>query len=136
MNSVAEDIKNMLLADSNLDLIFGTNLHLYKEPASPDETVTIYEVDGMPHIGLLQSDVDKKHIERPSIQIRIRTCNAETGYELGYKIIKILHGLANEIWGSYFYILIAHINGPALMDWDDNDRARIVLNFNIQRRLN
>lgn len=136
MNSVAEDIKNMLLADSSLDLLFGTNLHLYKEPAFPDETVTIYEVDGMPYVGLLQSNTDKKHIERPSIQIRIRTHTAEAGYELGYKIINVLHGLANEIWGSYFYILISHVNGPALMDWDDNDRARIVLNFNIQRRLN
>lgn len=135
MNAAIEDIKNMLLAESSLDLVLGENLHLYREPAKPDETVTLFEVEGMPIVGLLDANEDTKHIERTSIQIRIRTRNAENGYVLGAKLIQLLHGVANEEWGDYFYLLIHHISGPALVDWDDSNRARIVVNFNIQRRL-
>ena len=135
MNAVCEDIKNILEAESSLGLVFNTNLFLYREPAKPDNTVTIFEGPGMPPLSHLGSNEDTKHIERPSIQIRIRYKNADEGFELAYEIQNVLHALIHEVQGSYNYQLITAISSPALIDWDDSNRARIALNFNIQRRL-
>lgn len=135
MNSVVEDIGNMLLAESSLDLTLGINLHLYREPATPDNTVTLFEAPGMSPVGLLGSNEDTKHYERPSIQIRIRNRKAEDGFALAYTIMNILQARAQEIWGSYLYSVIYAVGSPGMLDWDASNRVRIVLNFNIQRRL-
>lgn len=135
MNSVVEDIKDMLVAESALGLTFATNLHLYKEPATPGNVVTIFETPGMPPIGTLDSNETTKHYEKPSIQVRVRNKVADTGFALAYQIQSVLHARAHETWGDYYYSSIMSIGNPAMVDWDDNSRIRIVINFNIQRRL-
>ena len=135
MNSVVEDIKDMLEAESALGLTLGTNLFLYKEPAVPDNVVSVFETPGMPPIGLLDSDTDTKHYEKPSAQIRIRHKTSTGGFALAYQIQGVLQVIANETWGDYYYALIYAVSNPYMIDWDENNRIRIVLNFNIQRRL-
>lgn len=134
-NSVCKDIASILEAESSLDLTFGVNLHLHREPTAPDNTVTIFETPGMPPVGLIDSNEDTKHYERPSIQIRIRNKNADIGFTLAYHIQEILHARAQETWGNYLYSIIYAASNPMLLDWDEVSRVRIVLNFNIQRRL-
>jgi hypothetical protein len=133
--SVCNDIKSMLVAESSLDLVFGKNLHIHREPPHPDNTVTVFETPGMPPIGLLDSNEDTKHYERPSIQIRIRNTSADAGFNLAYTIQNILQARAQETWGAYLYSVIYASSNPMLLDWDEVSRVRIVLNFNIQRRL-
>lgn len=135
MNSIVEDIKDMLEADSALGLTFGTDLFLYKEPAKPVNVVTLFETPGMPPIGLLGSDTDTKHYERPSMQIRVRNKTAEGAFELAYQIQGVLQATANEQWGDYYYSLIYAVSNPSMVDWDEANDIRVVLNFNIQRRL-
>lgn len=135
MNSVVEDIKDMLEAESSLGLVFATNLFLYREPATPNNVVTIFETPGMPIDLLLTSNMDTKHYERPSVNIRIRNSSAEDGFLLSYQIINELQAKSNETWGDYLYSVIYSINNPFTLDWDENNRIHISLNFNIQRRL-
>ena len=135
MNSVVEDIANMILAESSMNLTLGVNLHLYREPAKPDQTVSLFETPGMPPLPLLNSNEDTKHFERPSIQIRIRAFDADKGFELAYKIMNLLHARSQEVWGDYLYIGIFAVSNPDMLDWDVNNRVRIVLNLNIHRRL-
>jgi len=135
MNSVIEDIKDILVADVSLGLTFGTNLHLYKEPAKPDNVVTIFEGPSIPPIGLLEGKEDTKRYERPSLQLRIRYTDPQEAYNIGLAIAASLHGMSNFVQGDYFYGLISLTNGPTMLDWDDTDRLRVVLNFNVQRRL-
>lgn len=132
--SVCNDIASMLVAESSLNLVFGTNLHLHREPTQPDNTITIFETPGMPPVGLIDSNEDTKHYERPSIQIRIRNTSADVGFDLAYAIQVALHARAQETWGSYLYSIIYAASSPMLLDWDEVSRVRIVLNFNIQRR--
>lgn len=133
-NSVCNDIASILVAESSLDLTFGTNLHLHREPTAPDNTVTIFETPGMPPVTLINSNEDTKHYERPSIQIRIRNKSADVGFDLAYQIQAALHARGQETWGSYLYSVIYSTSNPMLLDWDEVSRVRIVLNFNIQRR--
>jgi len=39
-----------------------------------------------------------------------------------------------ETWNGALYTVIYCSNGPALLDWDDSNNARFIINFNIQRR--
>ena len=131
MNAQSEDIKDMLEAESSLGLTFAGNLFIGKEPDQPDDTTTIFDTPGFPD----QLTFEKNEIyEYPSIQIRVRSNDYLTGINLARDIKDSLHGRGHETWNDTLYTVIRCVSGPALLDWDDHNRPRFVINFNIQRR--
>ena len=131
MNAPSIDLKDMLEAESSLGLTFATDLFIGKEPSEPDNCVTIYDTPGMPPgLGL---DKDDKY-QYPSIQVRVRNNSYVTGWNLANDIMDALHGRAHETWNSTYYMLISCSSGPALLDWDDHNRARFIINFELERR--
>jgi len=131
MGPQSEDIKDMLVAESSLGLIFATSLFIGLEPATPDETVTIFDTMGFPdQLTLTPGEV----YEYPSIQIRVRSNDYMTGWTLAHDIKTSLHGRAQETWNGTLYSVIYTPGGVAFLDWDDSDRARFIINFNLQRR--
>ena len=131
MNSVAEDVKDMLVDDDDLDFTFGTNLFMGKEPLKPNECTTIFEVMG--YAPQLTYNSAEKY-EYPSVQIRVRANNYTEGFALIESIKESLHGRAGETWGGTYYSLIHCMNGPAMLDFDKNGRVRFIINLNLQRR--
>jgi len=130
MNAPSKDIKDMLLAESSLGLTFATDLFIGKEPALPNNTVTIFDTPG----GGADLYSDRAiRWERPSIQIRVRNTGYMAGWDLLDEIRAVLQGRANETWNGTFYGLITTAGDIFLLDWDENNRARFVLNFNLQR---
>lgn len=131
MNNVAEDIKDMLAAESSLGLTFATDLFIAKEPDSPDNCVTIYDTSSSPpDLGLDASET----YYRSSAQVRIRNISYQTGMDLARDIMESLHGRARETWNDTLYTVIKASGEPAAMAWDKNDRPLIIINFNLQRR--
>lgn len=130
MNATSVDIKDMLEAESSLGLVFNTNLFVGREPPKPNDCVTIFDTVGFPP----QLVNDNAKYERPSIQIRVRNTNYLGGWSLIDDIKNTLHGRAQETWNGTLYTIIYCSSGPALLDWDDNNNARFIINFNIQRR--
>jgi len=129
MNPITEDIKDMLVAESSLGLVFGTNLFIGREPDAPDNCVTIFDtVVAEPVLTL-----DKRTIERPSFQIRVRNNSYLNGYATIRSIADTLHSRAHEIWSGTLYMVIYILNGPNMLDWDENNRVRFIVNFNTQR---
>ena len=57
MNSVSEDVKDMLEAESDLDLTFATNLFIGKEEKDPDNCVTIFDTPESPGIRINKSRI-------------------------------------------------------------------------------
>lgn len=130
MNAPSEDIKDMLLAQSDLNLTLGKNLFIGKETIQPDDVVVIYDTySGMPDLTM-----DGKVYHRPSVQIKVRSRDYQKGYNLIDEIYRLLHGRAHETWNGTTYELIRAINSPSLTDWDDRNRARFIVNFNLQRK--
>jgi hypothetical protein len=130
MNATSIDIKDIIEAESSLGLTFGTNLFVGKEPTSPANCVTIFDIPGMPP----QLTLDDFAYYFPSVNIRVRNVDYETGWDLINKIKVTLHGLHGEEWNETLYTLIACSGEPAHLDWDEGGRARFSANFNIQRR--
>jgi hypothetical protein len=131
MQATSFDIKDMLEAESALGLDFATDLFIGKEPAEPKDCVTIYDYAGYPPYLGLGGEVG---YEYPSIQIRVRNHKYEDGWDKINEIKDALHGRHGEIWNGTLYTLIKCSSGPALLDWDDNGNARLVVNFDLQRR--
>ena len=131
MNATSVDIKDMLEAESGLNLVFGANLFVGREPSTPSDCVTIFDTLGMPP--QLTFDASERY-EKPSIQIRVRSISYTEGWEMIQNIQCALHGRAQESWNGTLYSVIYCSSGPAMLDWDDNGRVRFVINFNVQRR--
>lgn len=127
MNSTAEDIKDMLESDSELTF----ELHVGKEPATPIETISIFETMG----GLPQLTLNKtEKYEYCGVQIRVRAYTYVTGYDEITRIKDLLHGRAGEIWNGTYYSVIYCSGGPFLLDYDKNQNVRFIINFRVQRR--
>ena len=135
MNSPAEDIKDMLVAESSLGLDFQTdgtgNLYIGKEPGKPNDCITIFDTPGAPPQLTLRRGEEYHY---PSVQIRVRNTKYEVGWALIQDIQTALHSRAQEVWNGVLYSVIYCSSGPFHLDWDDNNRARFIINFNIQRR--
>ena len=135
MNASSVDIMRMLedYSDSALGLSFGIDLFIGREPTKPDNCVTIFDTPGGPPQLTLDEDNDDYYY--PSIQIRVRNRDYRAGWALIENIRTVLHGKANETWDTTtLYTVIYCSSGPALLDWDESDRARFIINFNLQRR--
>ena len=131
MNAVSQDVKDMLEAESSLGLVSATNLFVGREPPTPDECATIFDTSGLPNQVTLGMEGNYYY---PSIQIRVRSNKYRDGWDLIQNIMISLHGRAQETWNGTLYSIIKQTSGPALLDWDDNNRPRFVVNFDLQRR--
>ena len=131
MNATSQDVKDMLEADSALGLVFATNLFIGREPTTPDECATIFDTSGLPNQVTLGMEGNYYY---PSIQIRVRSNDFRDGWDLIQEIMISLHGRGQETWNGTLYSIIKHTSGPALLDWDDNNRVRFIVNFDLQRR--
>lgn len=132
MNMPSEDIKDMLVADSSLGLTFATDLFIGKEPSTPNNVTTIFDIEGYPPQLTLAGQGEDYYY--PAIQIRVRNVDYVTGWALINNIKVSLHGRQHETWNGTLYTVVYCSSGPALLEWDENGRALFIINFNIQRR--
>lgn len=131
MNAASIDIKDILTANSSLALAFATDLFVGMEPENVDNCVTIFDTSTQAPQLLLNPD---ENYDYTSIQIRVRNRDYETGFALINNIKNALHGQAAIEQGGTYYSVIYCSSGPALLDFDSNNRPRFIINFNIQRR--
>lgn len=125
------DIKDMLESESTLGLVYTTNLFIGKETPHPKNAVFILDTPGFPPE--LTLDGNSKY-DYPSVQIKVRNIVYTDAMNLANDIKDQLHGRAGESWNGSFYSVITCTGDPALLAWEDNGVAIIVINFNLQRR--
>lgn len=132
MNAASVDIAAMLVADDSLNLTVKDNLYVGREPDSPDNCVTIFDTPGGPPQLVLGTDGNEYYF--PTIQVRVRNNDYRIGYNLAHDIMVSLHARGQQTWGGTLYSVIKAMADPALLNWDENGRARFVVNFELQRR--
>lgn len=130
MNMASEDIKDILVSEPSFDLVFAENLFIGKEPTSPNNTVTIFDVSGAaPMLTYTRGE----NYYYTDIQIRVRNESYKEAWETSQIISEFLHGKEETI-NDTIYTLIQAMDSPFFLGWDDNDRARFVVNYGLQRR--
>ena len=135
MNVTSQDVKDMLAhSSSGLGLVFATDLFVGREPAQPDNCVTVFDTPG--RAPGLTTGTGAGGVEQyfySSVQIRVRNRDYRAGWAVINNIKDFLHGKAHEVWNSTTYELIQCMMEPALLDWDEDDRVRWVITFDLQR---
>lgn len=134
MGAVSVDIKDLLVAESSLGLTFSTDLFVGREPSDVANCVTIFDTGGGPPQLTVGINQQNEFYEYPSIQIRVKNTSYVTGYNLANTVIETLHGRAGDVFNGSLYTVIYCANGPALLDWNENNKVRFIMNFNLQRR--
>lgn len=128
MNSSTEHIKTILLAETSL--VFADDLHVGREPSSPNNTVTLFDApDRGPLVGY---DNGVKYYYT-AVQIRVRNSRYDDAMKQAWDLVDVLHNRGNETVGDTFVTKIEALDNPFLLDWDENNRARVVINFAVQQ---
>lgn len=129
MNAIIIDIADLIEAET--DFVTGTDLFLGRTPTSPGNVLTL--LDAPDRGPMLMPDKDEKY-EYGAFQVRMRHSDYTQAHALCDLLIGVLHNEGNiELNGTY-YTLIQAMDSPFLLDWDENNRARVVVNFHIQRK--
>jgi len=129
MTAVSIDIKDLIEAGTSL--VFKTDLFIGREPTSPHNTVTIFDVPGAgPFLSLSKSD---PLYDYAAFQIRVRNTSYPEAFRLSNELIALLHGDGNKVINGTTYTLIEALDSPALLDYDENNRPRVIVNYGIQR---
>ncbi len=132
MNPCSVDIKDMLVDEADLGLVFKGNLHIGLEPTAPSNCVTIYDAPGGSID--LTSDGKLERYYRHDIQIRVRNVSYLQAWVLSNDIMDSLHARAGETWNNTFYALVYCESPPFVLTWDENNRVIMILNIKVQRR--
>ena len=130
MNAPADDVATILTEEIS-GYVLGTNLFLNGVPTSPDNCIAISNnPSSVPVRSLTPGDA----IYHDSVQIISRNRTYAEAYADLIEIRGVLQVIHHTRYGGTSYQLFTVINGPALLIWDDNNRAEIVMNINIIRR--
>lgn len=130
------NIKDVLV--NNTSLVAGTDLFIGREPTSPDNITTVFDT---PSAGKQLTtekndkgeDDDDEGYEYTAVQLRVRNNSYQKAMQLAKKWVKVLHGRGNFTINGTVVTLIEALDNPSLLDWDENNRARVVVNFEVQQ---
>jgi hypothetical protein len=100
-----------------------------KMPDAPDDAVCLYEYGGPPPVFAH----DGQAWEQPRLQVISRSKNYQAARTVGQTIYDLLNGKANVTIGAGRYLSIAALQSPFALGHDENDRHRIVINFELIR---
>ena len=110
----------------------GAAIYVGREPSTPNNCVTIFDTVGGGNALTLDNEGDD--YEYCAVQVRIRNTDYRKGWFMAEAIKDTLHGRANYTWSGALYTVIRCSNGPVLLEWDNNNRVKFIINFEIQRR--
>lgn len=115
----------------DLGPLFGEtkwSVHVAAEPSEPANVITLYDTTGQP------TDTDERDIERPSVQVRVRSEAGEynEAYGLHHKIKQALILNTVDAQTSKFQ-LISLISDFASIGRDDRGRHIGVSNYSCHR---
>lgn len=136
MNPPNEDFKDLLVAEGSLGLTFKDNLHIGREPSKPNNVVTVFNApDRGPQLFLdPDSGVNPEdQYEYTAVQVRVRDKSENAAMVMSQNISKKMHNRGNFVLNGALYTLIQALDNPALLDYDENNNARVITNYHIQR---
>lgn len=130
MNIPSVDIKDILVAEISLGLVFANNLFIGHEPEAEITCATIYDTPGYP----CDTDMDGANgYECPSVEILVRSSSYIEAYTLADNIKNFLHGKHHVIINDSEYQIMNCMTPPFMLNRDENDRVRFAINLDLQR---
>ncbi len=123
------------LGSSGVGLTAGINLFAATLPNSPDKACAVYEIGGAFPIHAMGAGPGNALVERPRVQIVTRAVSYQSARQLAHNVFQAMDGLTNKTINSTSYLLVSAVNSPTAMGLDDGHRPRIVMNFDIMKKV-
>ena len=120
--SVLEDLQAYLVANG------VTGVFMVKMPDVPAAVVCLYEYAGIPP----EFAHDGQQWENPRVQAVARDTTYQAARDKAQTVYNLLNGKANMTIGSR-YLKILALQSPFPLGVDENDRPRLVVNFEIAK---
>ena len=109
------------------DLTIGTNLFLGRLPDAPDTCVALYQSGGSAPDDQFGSAAPK--VERPSVQVRVRSADYATAEALAGDVWGVLVLVANQTLTATRYLRLSVEQSPFPLERDAQDRPVFVFNL-------
>jgi hypothetical protein len=130
--SAAYDLACYLRNTIGVGTALGTDLFCNDMPDHPDDCISVYQYGGSP--SNRGHGPDTGSLENFSLQVNVRSTNAETAESVCYAIYKALDILAaNVIVNSVTYTWLRPLHPPFLLERDQSRRCIYVFNLEAQR---
>ncbi len=126
MNSPAIDVANILAAAPVEAGVVGASMFLSTIPSSPDNCIGFFDTGGF-------EPAVRYFLDRPTIMIKCRNKDYNTGWNVLQAIKNYLHGNANITVNDTRYIQFLASSDIAFLEVDSNKRFLFSINFAIQR---
>lgn len=123
------------LGSAAVGLTAGTNLFAGTFPDSPDKACAVYETGGLQPVHAMSGSPGNALVERPRVQIVTRAVSYQSARQLAQNVFQAMDGLTNTTINSTSYLLVSAVNSPAAMGLDGSGRPRLVMNFDIMKKV-
>lgn len=129
------NIKDIVVAET--DLVHKDTLHIGRLPDGEQVPHNIVALFDTPNAGsqLTTEKNTSKNTDRyeyAAVQARIRDKSYPAAMRRGKELVDVLHGRGNEVINQT-KITVQALDNPSLLTWDDNNRAHVVVNFEVQQ---
>jgi hypothetical protein len=126
MKSVAEDIKNLIVAETSLGLTFAENLFIARMPETPVNCVCLFDSSDAGDDTLLTGNP----IEVCSFQVLVRHLNYTDAYTLANALKSFLTSIVNTSVDGTFYLIVDHLSGISQLQESFTKRGTTLLTAN------
>lgn len=123
------------LSGAAIGLTSGTNLFASVMPDAPDRACGVYEAGGYSPIHAMSGSAGSALVERPRVQVITRAGNYQAARQLAQNVFQSLDGLTNAVINNTNYLLLSAVASPAAMGLDSTGRHRIVINFDVIKKV-
>jgi transglutaminase-like putative cysteine protease len=121
--AILEELRGYLVANG------VSPVFMVKMPDTPDDAVCLYEYAGIPP----EFAHDGQQWENLRVQAVARDASYTSARDKAQSVYDVLNGTVNTTIDSSRYLKILALQSPFPMGADENDRPRIVVNFEIGR---
>jgi hypothetical protein len=132
MNPPSEDIKDVLV-DEGVGVFAassGWSITIAKMIDLPDDMITLYDSGGFDQTALFDGD----SIQRPQLDIRVRSTDYETAYQKAVEIdgiLNLIRASENDILGPLRYVGMIRSADIFFLNFDDKNRPIFGLTYRI-----
>ena len=106
---------------------FAQDIHVSREPAAPDNVVTIYDTGGSAPANY---DIE---LRQPTIQVRVRNTSYPNAVAKQEEIFAILNAIKTQVIEGSTYLGVWMTTDILSIGRDDNDRHLLTANYQVQR---
>lgn len=111
----------------------GWSINAGEEPASPDDTITIYDTPGREPLLYGEPDTGANATYRPAVQVRVRSYDYPGAYDQQEAIRALFHKQTGVDIDNTRVVGIWLTSDIQSLGRDDNNRYRLTANYRLTR---